>query len=167
MDEMNEEFEEGDFEEVKSLANEIQGNLDRISTHSMRADTIVKAMLQHSKSSMGNNETADLNTICDEAIRLSFHGLRAKNINFEVEYSTNFAIGLPQIEVIRQEMTRTLINMCINAFQASQEKALSNPIENYKPHVHITTKKILDGIEIELADNGVGISKDFSAFLFN
>ncbi|WP_051316078.1 two-component regulator propeller domain-containing protein [Algoriphagus vanfongensis] len=166
MDEMNEEIEEGDFEDAKSLAKEIQGNLDRISTHSMRADAIVKAMLQHSKASMGSKETVDLNTICDEAIRLSFHGLRAKDANFEVEYSTNFATGLPQIEVIRQEMTRALINMCINAFQASHEKALSSDIENYKPQVRMSTKKILDGIEIELADNGVGISKEAIAKIF-
>lgn len=166
VDEMNEEIQAGAFEEAKLLAKDIQDNLDRISTHSMRADAIVKAMLQHSKATVGTKELVDINAICDESIRLSYHGVRAKEKDFSVEYKTNLEPNLPQVEVIRQEMVRALINMCNNAFFAVNERVHNLNSIDFKPVVSIATKKTLGGIEIELADNGVGIKKDVIEKIF-
>ncbi|SHO61666.1 two-component regulator propeller domain-containing protein [Algoriphagus zhangzhouensis] len=166
VDEMNEEIQAGDFEEAKLLAKDIQDNLDRISTHSMRADAIVKAMLQHSKATVGTKELVDINAICDESIRLSYHGVRAKEKDFSVEYKTDLEPNLPQVEVIRQELVRALINMCNNAFFAVNERVHQLGNTDFKPVVSISTKKTLGGIEIELADNGVGIKKDVIEKIF-
>lgn len=166
MDEMNQEIHEGKFDSARILAGDIKENLDRIATHSMRADAIVKAMLQHSKASVGNKELADLNAICDESLRLSYHGVRAKEKDFSAEYKTELASNIPEVEVIRQEVGRALINMCNNAFHAVHEKSQKTKSENYKPEVKIATKKTDKGVEIILSDNGMGIPEDVIGKIF-
>ena len=45
--EMKDEIEKGNYEEVKSIANDIKENEEKINHHGKRADAIVKGMLQH------------------------------------------------------------------------------------------------------------------------
>ncbi|MFM6925757.1 MAG: sensor histidine kinase, partial [Ferruginibacter sp.] len=75
--EMHEEIEKGNFDEVKSLAKDVSDNEEKIIFHGKRADAIVKGMLQHSRSSSGVKEPTDINALCDEYLRLAYHGLRA------------------------------------------------------------------------------------------
>ncbi|NVJ85452.1 MAG: hypothetical protein HWE15_04060 [Algoriphagus sp.] len=166
MDEMNEEIQSGDYEEAKTLAQEIQDNLDRITLHSQRADAIVKAMLQHSKASVGNKEATDINALADECIRLSYHGVRAKEPDFKAEYLKELEPNLPEPEVIRKEIGRILINICNNAFYAVQEKAKETTDPNYIPQVKISTHKTKKGIEIKITDNGTGIPSDIIGKIF-
>ena len=51
--EMKEEIEKGNIEEVRTIANDIADNEQKINHHGKRADAIVKGMLQHSRSSSG------------------------------------------------------------------------------------------------------------------
>ena len=53
MDEMDEELEKGDIAEARTIAGDVKENLAKISHHGNRADSIVKGMLQHSRSSNG------------------------------------------------------------------------------------------------------------------
>src|SRR4030095_7486785 len=72
--EMNEEIENGNFGEVKTIAKDIADNEEKINHHGKRADSIVKGMLQHSRSSSGQKEPTDINALADEYLRLAFHG---------------------------------------------------------------------------------------------
>ena len=49
LDEMLEEVSKGNYDEVKSLADDVKQNLEKINHHGKRADAIVKGMLQHSR----------------------------------------------------------------------------------------------------------------------
>ena len=80
--EMKEEIDKGNFSEVKSIANDVIDNQEKINHHGKRADTIVKGMLQHSRASSGQKELTDINTLADEYLRLAYHGLRAKDKTF-------------------------------------------------------------------------------------
>lgn len=51
IDEMKAELDKGEIEEAKAIATDIQQNLSKIAHHGKRADSIVKGMLQHSRSS--------------------------------------------------------------------------------------------------------------------
>ena len=73
--EMKEELDKGNIDEVKTLANDVIDNEEKINHHGKRADAIVKGMLQHSRSSSGVKEPTDINALCDEYLRLSYHGL--------------------------------------------------------------------------------------------
>ena len=83
IDEMKTELEKAIYEEAKIIANDIKENREKIIHHGKRADAIVKGMLQHSRSSSGVKEPTDINALADEYLRLAYHGLRAKDKNFQ------------------------------------------------------------------------------------
>ena len=47
-------------------------------------------MLQHSRKSNGIKEPTDINALADEYLRLSYHGLRAKDKSFNAIIKTDF-----------------------------------------------------------------------------
>jgi len=156
IDEINIELDKGEFEEAKAIANDIKQNLEKINHHGKRADAIVKGMLQHSRSSSGVKEPTDINALCDEYLRLSYHGLRAKDKSFNAIMRTDFDASLEKINIIPQDIGRVVLNLLTNAFYVVDEKKKSG-LENYEPTVSISTKKIADKVEIKVTDNGNGI----------
>ncbi|HEX6845740.1 MAG TPA: ATP-binding protein, partial [Chitinophagaceae bacterium] len=159
--------------EVKDLINDIEQNLEKINHHGKRADAIVKGMLQHSRTSSGQKEPTDINALCDEYLRLAFHGLRAKDKSFNAITKTEFDTSVGKVNVVPQEIGRVILNLINNAFYAVDEKKKQMPpspegvLEDssviYEPVVTVSTKRLGspfgDGckIEIRVADNGNGI----------
>ena len=156
VDEMEKEFEAGNKEEVAFLISEIKQNLMKITHHGKRADAIVKGMLQHSRSSTGKKENTDINALADEYLRLSYHGLRAKDKSFNVSMKTNFTEDLPLLSIVPQDIGRVLLNLYNNAFYAVTEKK-KEAAERYEPAVSVDTIRTSSGIEIHVMDNGNGI----------
>ena len=156
-------------EEMDDLLNDIFQNNEKINHHGKRADAIVKGMLQHSKSSSGVKEPTDINALCDEYLRLSYHGIRAKDKLFNATMKTDFDEGIGNINIIPQDIGRAVLNLINNAFYAVDEKKKSpHPLkggEEYEPLVTVSTKRLGspptggDGgkIEIGVVDNGNGI----------
>ncbi len=143
------------------VIHDLVQNLEKIAHHGKRADAIVKGMLQHSRSSTGQKELADINALADEYLRLSYHGLRAKDKTFNAIMETKFDESLPKINVVAQDLGRVILNLFTNAFYAVNEKKKLN-IEGYQPTVYVSTKhiKLATGgneVEIRVRDNGVGI----------
>ena len=158
VDEMLEELDKGDKEEVIAISDDIKQNLEKIRHHGKRADGIVKGMLQHSRTSGGEKQPTNINTLADEFLRLSYHGLRAKDKEFNAELITNFDPALPKIDVIPQDIGRVLINLFNNAFYAVQQKAKTAE-RGYKPTVEITSFYLpLQGMGgLSVKDNGTGM----------
>ena len=156
LDEMNEEIVKGDFEEVKNIASDIKKNLEKINHHGKRADSIVKGMLQHSRTGSTIKEATDINKLADEYLRLAYHGLRAKDKSFNADLITDFDENLPKIKVLAQEIGRVLLNLFTNAFYATHQKQKKSE-EGYKPMVSVKTALKANGIEITVKDNGIGI----------
>ncbi len=159
--EMVEEVDKGNTEEVKAIAGDVVQNLEKINHHGKRAADIVKGMLQHSRSNKGIKEPTDINALCDEYLRLSYHGLRAKDKSFNATMKTDFDETIGNINIIPQDIGRVILNLINNAFYVVNEKAKQN-IAGYEPTVTITTSFIsspLGGrsIEIKVSDNGGGI----------
>ncbi len=90
LEELKEEVDKGNYDEVKMIANDVTENEAKINHHGKRADAIVKGMLQHSRQTRGIKELTDINALCDEYIRLSYHGLRAKDKSFNADFKTDF-----------------------------------------------------------------------------
>lgn len=159
IDEMNEELDKGDIEEAKAIAADIKQNLEKITHHGQRADGIVKGMLQHSRSGTGKKEPTDINKLTDEYFRLAYHGLRAKDKNFNATLETNYDEKLGKIDVIPQDIGRVILNLFTNAFYAVGEKKSKSESEDYKPTVSVSTEKTKDKVIITVRDNGNGIPK--------
>jgi signal transduction histidine kinase len=148
--------EERDEELVSEILDDIKQNLEKINHHGKRADTIVKGMLQHSRSSSGTKEPTDINKLADEYLRLAYHGLRAKDNSFNATLVTNYDETIGKINIIPQDIGRVILNLITNAFYATNEKQKTSE-ENYEPTVTISTKKIENLIEVSIKDNGNGI----------
>lgn len=160
IEEMAHEIENGNMDEVKAIAMDIKANELKIGQHGKRADAIVKGMLLHSRASAGKKEPTDINDLADEYLRLSYHGLRAKDKSFNATFKTDFDESIGKIEVIPQDISRVLLNLINNAFYSVNEKKKAadlNGSESYEPTVLVSTKKQDDIVEICIRDNGVGI----------
>ena len=159
LDELTVAIDEGDFaEEVKSIADDIKQNLEKITHHGKRADAIVKGMLLHSRSRNTQKEPTDINALADEYLRLSYHGLRAKDKSFNASMKTDFDESIEKINIVPQDVGRVILNLITNAFYSVTEKKKS-AVDGYEPTVFISTKNLGDKVEIKVRDNGMGISQ--------
>lgn len=154
--EMKEEIDKGNIEEVKSIAKDIEENEVKINHHGKRADAIVKGMLQHSRTNTGKKEPTDINALADEYLRLSYHGVRAKDKDFNANFTTQFDESIGKIEVVPQDIGRVLLNLYNNAFYAVNEKKRQLN-GTFEPTVTVITKRTADRVEILVKDNGNGI----------
>src|SRR5688572_17478061 len=161
--ELQVEAGKGNLEDVKGIAKEIGFNSEKINHHGKRADAIVKGMLQHSRNSSGQKEPTDINALADEYLRLSYHGLRAKDKTFNATMKTDFDKHIGSISIVLQEIGRVILNLINNAFYAVTEKKKAHqppPPSGevaFEPTVTVITKKIGDKVLISVADNGSGI----------
>jgi two-component system, NtrC family, sensor kinase len=153
---IEEMMSENDIDAVKTIAGYIKQNNEKITAHGKRADAIVKGMMQHSSSGSGVKELTDINGLCDEYLRLSYHGMRAKDKNFDSEISTIFDPVIDRIEVIPQDIGRVLQNLINNAFYSVNEKRLDSK-DTYRPRVALQTNKINNKVTISVTDNGKGM----------
>lgn len=144
---------------MSNLASDLRSNLHKVVHHGKRADAIVKGMLEHSRSSKGEKQLIDINALLDEYLRLSYHGFRAKDKNFNVTIETEFDKSIGKLKIVPQEIGRVLLNLFNNAFYAITEKK-QRGIEGYEPIVEVSSKKANGKIEIIIKDNGTGIPQD-------
>lgn len=160
LDEMKTELAKGNTEEASVLAADVIQNLEKINHHGKRADGIVKSMLQHSRKSTGQKELTDINALCDEYLRLSYHGLRAKDKSFNAKFQIDLDPNVPKINVLPQDIGRVILNLINNAFYAVSERQKAestNQGSAYEPTVIVSTRNNHDKIELAVKDNGTGI----------
>jgi signal transduction histidine kinase len=170
--EMKDEIEKIGNTDLKHLASDIENNLDKINHHGKRADAIVKGMLQHSRTSSGQKEPININTLADEYLKLAYQGIRAKDktlsagqAGFNTSLETDFDETIGKVNIIPQDIGRVLLNLYNNAFYAVAEKQKQS-IEGYEPIVSVRTRKVNSEVEISVADNGNGIPEKIKEKIF-
>ena len=180
VDELKSDLTNGNIQDANEIADDIKENSEKINHHGKRADAIVKGMLQHSRTSTGQKEPTDINALCDEYLRLAYHGMRAKDKSFNCTMKTEFDSSLPKINVVPQDIGRVILNLINNAFYACAERSRSTVAErkklegfqnlqalaHYLPTVTISTKNIGDKAEISVRDNGNGIPEKIRDKIF-
>jgi len=173
IEELEDEADKGNIDEVIAIAKDIKDNEQKIIHHGKRADSIVKGMLQHSRASTGKRELIDINVLIDECIRLSYHGMKAKDKEFNAKMLMDLDENVSKINVVPQDISRVLINLFNNAFYAVDEKKKAPALkgEIYEPTVSVTTKHTYSpsrpgGIEIHVRDNGNGIPQNIVDKIF-
>ena len=157
-DEIMEAVKKADLDTISQLAADIKSNQEKIREHGHRADGIVKSMLQHSRRSTGIKEPTDINVLVDEYARLSYHGIKAKDKNFNVTFKADYDPNAGNCNIIPQDIGRVLLNLFNNAFYAVTERnmqqlqSIEPAKEIYEPTVTVTTKLIYD----DTNENGPG-----------
>ncbi len=107
--------------------------------------------------------------MCDEYLRLCYHGLRAKDKSFNATIKTDYDESIGNINIIPQDIGRVILNLLTNAFYVVNEKKTLRQAQgdtHYEPTVSVKTKKINDKsdsyrVEIKVKDNGMGIPQKF------
>ena len=165
VEEMQQELTKGDVEEAQAIADDLRQNLQKINHHGKRASSIVKGMLEHSRTATGERQLTDINQLADEYLRLSYHGLRAKDSTFNSDYELTIDENLHKIEVVPQEIGRVLLNLINNAFYAVNERAKQAKTD-YQPKVTVKTEATDSHLEIQVSDNGTGMSEVTKAKIF-
>ncbi len=165
IDELEQEADSGNLGQVRYIAKSIKENEEKISHHGKRADAIVKGMLQHSQAGSGEKEPTDINKLADEYLRLTYHGIRAKDKSFNATLKTEFDESIGMINVIPQDIGRVLLNLISNAFYAVEDKKKLKT-EGYEPIVSVITKKMDGKVQIRVRDNGMGIPEHIREKIF-
>ncbi len=149
-------WKKGNLADAREISDDIKENEKKIIHHGKRADAIVKGMLLHSRTSTGIKEPTNINAMVDEWLRLSFHGFKERNKNFDPGVRTDFDPAAGSVDIIPQDIGRVLQNLYNNAFYAVFEKSRSAGA-GYLPMLSVRTKRNTGTIEIGVRDNGNGI----------
>lgn len=158
IEELREEREksEPDQELIDELMRDLADNMQKMAYHGKRADSIVKGMLQHSRSGTGEKQKVDINALADEYMRLAYHGLRAKDKSFNAALVKDFETEVLLACVIPQDFGRVLLNIFNNAFYAVMDRKRQED-ERYRPAVQLASRLCEGQVEVLIRDNGMGI----------
>ncbi len=176
IDELKQELNAGNIQLADDIANDIKQNEQKITYHGKRAESIVKGMLMHSRGASGKKGLTDINALAEEYLRLSYHGFRARDKNFNADFKLEADESLPKINVVQQDIGRVLLNLINNAFYAAPLPPKGGTKDvNYvhKPAVVVKTSYLSPsangGIRkalISVSDNGPGIPSEIKDKIF-
>jgi signal transduction histidine kinase/ketosteroid isomerase-like protein len=159
------------FADIKDILADVQSNLTKIHQHGTRANGIVSSMLQHSRGGSGKMEPTDLNALVKEYVNLAFHGMRAGKNPIDVDIKLDFEEKLDKVNLIGEDFSRVVLNLCNNAFDAMREKVKMYQVQRtkyedgksdftagkYVPKLAVSTKQNNGMVTISVTDNGPGI----------
>lgn len=163
--ELKEEIEAHNEINSLAMADELGVMLQKITHHGGRASSIVKGMLEHSRSSTDERQLTNLNALANEYLRLAYQGYRAKDKAFTCNLATDFDSALGHVPVVSQNIGRVLLNLYNNAFYTVYEKQKTAPVD-YQPTVTVTTTQGDGNVTIRVRDNGTGIADSIKGKVF-
>src|SRR5258708_5667195 len=152
--------------EIGEITDTLQGNLEKIVQHGKRADGIVKNMLLTAGHGSGEYRRVDINALVEESLNLAYHGARAEKQGFNVTLERSFDPAAGEAVLFPQEITRVLLNLISNGFYAATKRK-AEASAGYEPTVAAATRDLGDSIEIQIRDNGTGISSEVKEKMFD
>jgi two-component system, NtrC family, sensor kinase len=153
--------------EIEELADALKGNFDKVVHHGRRADAIVKNMLQHSREGTGEHRAVDINALVEESLNLAWHGARAETQGFEIKVKQSFDPSAGAADIFPQDIRRALLNLIANGFYAATRRRAETNGGDYEPTLAASTKNLGDHVEIQIRDNGTGMTSDVKEKMFN
>ncbi|MBI2840483.1 MAG: hypothetical protein HYX75_19360 [Acidobacteria bacterium] len=173
VDELREELKVNREKRVAEIADQVEEILEnlfqnamKIAEHGKRADNIVHSMLQHSRGRSGESEMTDINTLLDEAVNLTYHGMRARDPLFNITIEKDYDDSVGRIEVVPQDVSRVFLNIINNACYAAHEKK-KHAGDGFSPTLSVRTENRGERIEIRIRDNGNGITPEIRDRIFD
>jgi signal transduction histidine kinase len=71
--------------DIQQIIEDLRHNEEKINEHGQRADGIIRAMLEHSRTEPGERRRVDVNRLLDEYVNLAYQGVRARENGFTVD----------------------------------------------------------------------------------
>jgi signal transduction histidine kinase len=152
--------------DIEETVATLDTNLTKIGEHGRRADGIVRSMLLHSRGGSGEVQKTDLNALIEEALALTYHGLRAQDQSFNITMERDLDAAVGAIDAVPQDLTRVFLNLIGNGFYAANKRKREGGEAQFAPLLKVTTRSLGETIEVRVRDNGVGIADEVRAKLF-
>ena len=164
-----EEWETATAENIADILATLQKNAEKINHHGQRADGIVRSMMMHSRGKTGQREMTDINHLLDEAVNLTYHGIRSQDVSFNITIEKEYDETVGKLEVVPQDVQRFFLNIINNACYAAHQKKkdFKERAGSFAPTLSVRTKTLPDKVEIMIRDNGSGIPAAIRDKIFN
>jgi signal transduction histidine kinase len=153
-------------EEANDIMATLSGNLGKIVEHGRRADGIIRSMLLHSRGGSGERQKTDVNALVQEALNLAYHGARSQSPELNVTLERDLAKDIAPLEMVPQDITRVLLNLCGNALYATDRRRREERDQGWRPTLMVATRELGDAVEIRVRDNGTGMPAEVRSKLF-
>lgn len=165
VDDLNIAIDKNDTEELSYVLQSLRFNTQKIKEHGKCADSIVKSMMQHSRTDRGGFENIELNDLVKKYADLAYHGKKTTKKDLDISFLINFDSSIEEINVIPQKIGQVLQNVIENAIDSVWEYSTKCNGE-YKPVIELATKKSDSHVEISISDNGPGIPDEILENVF-
>ncbi|HVQ79141.1 MAG TPA: ATP-binding protein, partial [Pseudolabrys sp.] len=152
--------------EINELTDTLKSNFEKVVHHGMRADGIVKNMLQHSREGSAEHRVIDINALVEESLNLAWHGARAETQSFEIKLKQSFDPSAGAADVFPQDIRRALLNLIANGFYAATRRRAETNGADYEPTLAASTKNLGDRVEVRIRDNGTGMTPNVKEKMF-
>ena len=152
-------------EEIAELAGDLSDNMERITNHCERANRIVSDMLDLRRDESQKFSLVDINKLLVEQTMLAFQAARAQDSGFNLEIQRNLDAHIGEISAVPRNLGRVFINIATNAFHAMVEKSRTE--DDFQPTLRLETRRTDEGVEVSIRDNGVGMTPEVIAKVFN
>ena len=173
IDESADKIDDDQREYIQEISDDLTQNLERIQSHTNRANRIVQDMLMMGRGSTEPQPT-NINSLLDEYSRLAYHSARATDPDFQMEIRQDLDPEMVELEAIPQDLGRVFLNMVGNACYATDEKRRAieeaggnRGSDRYFPTLWVATKRADDSVEVRIKDNGNGMPAEVVEKIFN
>jgi len=161
-------LEEDDREEFLEVQELLTQNISKISEHGKRIDSIVKNILNYSRSKDSEKTMVELNTMIAQYVQFSYHAMRANAKGFNVSIKETYDTDITEVKAFPGDLSRVVLNITNNALYALWKQSQETK-DNPSPSLKVSTEKKGDNVQISIEDNGPGIpdsvkEKMFQAF---
>lgn len=135
--------------------DDLEQNAEKIQHHGRRAESIVTHMLRHAATDEQERQAILFNNLVREYAQLAYHGFRGRSEGFQSEIRYSLDPAIEEIVLNQQDISRALLNIFQNAFQAMEEKKAADP--GYEPCLEISSTAEPGQVRLRIRDNGPGI----------
>ena len=164
VDDLREALADDDTEEVEAILGDLALNTEKIETHGKRADSIVRAMMDHARGESGERRRVSVNRLVEEYAELALHAARVQRPGLSAELVLRLADGAGAVEVSAEEIGRVVVNLVDNALDAVRQRAESEP--GHEPAVTVSTRRAGGHVEVAVSDNGTGMDAETASKVF-
>ena len=131
--------------------------LDQLQSASRKIESVIRRVMDFTKSSEPQLSLMDINGPVEEAIHLSAVSLRKRNIRIE----KNLAGNLPLCYLDAQLIEQVLLNLITNSAEAMKDDKQAPKI------IAVTSAVVDDQIQVSVSDSGPGVPPESREIIFD